>query len=1191
MVKKSNDTFQILLKNHLRKDKYKESRKNFLKDDDEIIRLLDNKLNENDFVLSETLLYFFEKNSLNYLKNIIGTPKEIIGKDKKKQKVIIHLDDEPLEILKDCCEFLIKIIDQNYEQKLKEICKLYCLGYIKSYIHTFVKALEDNKCKSEETEKIITFINGENPLFEMMRIYIYKILYNKFKIDVFINQKMISKYKLKSYKNFDNFVKTNDLKNIHKIDYQIKTLQDDDYDETNKIIEKYNEEGFKNKIKKKDSNIIEQFSFDNFYIVSYNLTLYKLLMENSEINNNFFINICKPLYEDKKLLFKAIQLFYDPKTFNKIKKALKIDSNNIKTLLFGYRYCLNELSCENENGIYYPLYKENNINYLTDYYYPGNDTEPNNIYSKIINHFKTKPNQGGCYACLCKEGGFYHFEPSGFPNTYNVKRKCPHCHKFIGIIDKGWINKDLKLSIREDYYRILKDNKEIEEIKKDKVKINKFGEINYMTLEQYKKKYFCDEKEKGKKGIFIPVDKNYFKNNFKVIRNLSQISFRILNYILYIHLFFASLITEKRDVFNKYLPKGMSWVETLSECWNILNTELLKENINSIEKFLSYIFSDLFPKINKEKKIESYDSLIKFEDSLELEIQKIIKNYRKVNDTNECFKKKNEDDKSSLINLLKEKYTKYDYKKDEFPFYEYFYYSDYLNEKYIAEKLIHMDEGNYPVLRKYLESKGFLKTANKDKQDSKKYPLEHLNLFNSTLNLINEKYSNQISREGAQRKLKYEEIYINNKGLIDDFIKFYNSLNENDNIELGNDNPLCDFLLDDSNKFGKTYKKIYKNFIKEQNRKVEILLNDKILKGIFDDNCKNKIKIQQIKEMEIFTLILPKKYSFIDILFNSSYRKILDSETKSYELYKEFEINYDLIEENLTELLLSNKKLLNDDIDEFVYNNEVFSNQVTDIMTTFNKRYNIKIISLDDKKEVYKFCEENKNNVRISKKMINDFIRLFKYLNDKKIENNNIDKDKDITEETKIYEIINKLKDDFSETFKKLFEKKDSFTIDKASGIFSYYLKKIYEDVKNEINKYQIDLDDESEKTLNNYYQKEHSIKKGDFAKAIELFITLVLFLEEDRDKETLIKSNHNNVVNYLKSSDLWDKDIYNNENFGQNLNELKNFNIPICQIISLHDFLVRDIEDNSDEEIKKIIEEEEEGEISKMSKIYYLIK
>ena len=126
--------------------------------------------------------------------------------------------------------------------------------------------------------------------------------------------------------------------------------------------------------------------------------------------------------------------------------------------------------------------------------------------------------------------------------------------------------------------------------------------------------------------------------------------------------------------------------------------------------------------------------------------------------------------------------------------------------------------------------------------------------------------------------------------------------------------------------------------------KLEKLLDEKIDKGIFDISCKNKINIQQIDENEIFTQNLPKKISFLYILYNSSYRKILDSISREYEVYKEFEINYDLIEKYMTELLLSNKKLLNSNITEFIDNTELFSNQVTDIMSTFYKNIMLKAL-------------------------------------------------------------------------------------------------------------------------------------------------------------------------------------------------------------------------------------------------------
>ena len=67
--------------------------------------------------------------------------------------------------------------------------------------------------------------------------------------------------------------------------------------------------------------------------------------------------------------------------------------------------------------------------------------------------------------------------------------------------------------------------------------------------------------------------------------------------------------------------------------------------------------------------------------------------------------KKNNKDKTNFINILQEKDIGNQKNKQEYQLYEYFYYSDYLNEAYLYEKLNHMDESKYPVLKKYLDFK------------------------------------------------------------------------------------------------------------------------------------------------------------------------------------------------------------------------------------------------------------------------------------------------------------------------------------------------------------------------------------------------------------------------------------------------------------------------------------------------------
>ena len=204
--------------------------------------------------------------------------------------------------------------------------------------------------------------------------------------------------------------------------------------------------------------------------------------------------------------------------------------------------------------------------------------------------------------------------------------------------------------------------------------------------------------------------------------------------------------------------------------------------------------------------------------------------------------------------------------------------------------------------------------------------------------------------------------------------------------------------------------------------------------------------------------------------------------------------------------------------------------------------------------------------------MINDFIELIIYLIGKRKKNIKIN-DINITEETKIYEVVKNLEDTFSNNFIKIFENNGHLTIDKTPEIFLYYLKLNFELIKGELSNYQNELNDKSKELINNYYQKEHLISKKDFACAIRLFISLVLFLEED--KENKIKSNSNNLINYLKASDFWSNDIYENDDFNKNLNELKTINVPVSQILYLYEYLGRDIESNFSEDVMEQIEKE----------------
>ena len=123
-------------------------------------------------------------------------------------------------------EEIIEVINGNisYDKENQEI------NEIKERIKK-LKGVED-KIKNQKDSL------EDYSLFSMIRFYIYKILYNNYKIDIFINQDNINKYKLKDYKDYTKLIdKNKELINIYQMDDKVKTLNSKKYDYGSKLIE------------------------------------------------------------------------------------------------------------------------------------------------------------------------------------------------------------------------------------------------------------------------------------------------------------------------------------------------------------------------------------------------------------------------------------------------------------------------------------------------------------------------------------------------------------------------------------------------------------------------------------------------------------------------------------------------------------------------------------------------------------------------------------------------------------------------------------------------------------------------------------------------------------------------------------------------------------------------------------------
>ena len=206
-------------------------------------------------------------------------------------------DEKPFGIFKECIQFLTKFKKNalKFRGKSVHITKLFCIGYIKLYCHTFIKMHDKPKFSPE---KIINQINKCKEL-KMVEIYIYKIKYNQNKkqINVFLNDTTKNKYKLDKYVGFKDFIKSNNEKPPIPIN---EILENDNYKDIYKTLVDSQNDGFKKEITKEDISSDGKFIFDDFFLAASNLILYKLKekdFETDDIYINFYKNVCRPLFK------------------------------------------------------------------------------------------------------------------------------------------------------------------------------------------------------------------------------------------------------------------------------------------------------------------------------------------------------------------------------------------------------------------------------------------------------------------------------------------------------------------------------------------------------------------------------------------------------------------------------------------------------------------------------------------------------------------------------------------------------------------------------------------------------------------------------------------------------------------------------------------------------------------------------
>mgnify|MGYP006872986723 CR=1 FL=1 len=1096
----------------------------------QILLVLEEKSTNNSF-LNEILLYLFEKISYNYLNSIY--------KDEKYFNESLNIFKESVNILE---SYKMGIAHENKNIKL-----IFSIGYIKVFLfilcHNIIPKVSIKNDYKDYFERAIAIINNDElnvNISSILGLYYNKILYNLHgrQIINLMEERNQQLYLINNFKfNINHCRRDNEF---HMKYYLMPEEQKmEEFKNGMKLFYQYQMNDF-NGIEEK-LNSLANDDIDIFYIITSNLLLSKLKLDNYKENNRGYLNFgnkysnCINNNECKRLL----GLFCIRNNFNNFITNYTISLNeDIIILLYSLRFCLKIIN-NIDNNIYKNMFKENANNLIRDNYYPGNELRELNIYkvySQLLTELPNAPDESGYYICNCEPNGpFLHQVQSsdGFP-TKRDYGKCEYCKNKIKY--ESFIFKKSTMRERKNYFRVFYNNekKQIAERNRNQ------REGNFETLDSFKQRYVDINFKNEKKGIIMNISRGYFLREDKYIRDLSQISYRLLNFILYSNLLFSSALGYiKRNQLRNYGAEGMTCIRIIEKNWELLENELSRKHIDSIEIFMNMILNDITNILRGINSIQSYVALLQIERRIENIIQMKINNY---NTYKEQYNTHNNEfqyfrgDICSIDNLISEKYDWNNYNEDKYPFLKYFYYTEYPNEKYI-KSLIENNKEKYPVIDAYL---------NRNKSELEF--LGKLPLFNKFHNLLLNKYSSKITRFNAKQKiLKNEDIYKENQKLCEDFIKLWNNIKEKESPQLNNTMPLSKFFIDNND--NKYFINIYNKFVSIQNRIVEPLINKKINKGILTETRKEKLSVQDINENEIITFKLENEYkSFANLVLNYSIRNIFNLRdiTINYSNYNKYNVDIDKIEEILTNSFLINKKLFSNEIKEIIYKNDFYYNkQLSDFI---NNKENHLELNDEDKKYIISFYSNTlKKDLNQSLSFLNEIDHLIGHINKNKVD------------ETNIYRIIdssNELKSLKNINIFFCFNVKDEFELDNLYNIILFFEKLIFGQIKIELNSFQTKLTEEEKENINKYFSSNNYtdlLSKEKICIALRRLMTRYLINLIIEKKFEILESKEN-IVKYLYSPDLWDVSMEFSEKIKEQLNnEIMPFNICLNKILDFY--------------------------------------
>ena len=272
-------------------------------------------------------------------------------------------------------------------------------------------------------------------------------------------------------------------------------------------------------------------------------------------------------------------------------------------------------------------------------------------------------------------------------------------------------------------------------------------------------------------------------------------------------------------------------------------------------------------------------------------------------------------------------------------------------------------------------------------------------------------------------------------------------------------------------------------------------------------------------------------------------------ENFNFDFSKKYRIKYNLeeIEEQLEYLLLPGKKKFSSKLDFVIYQYEGFRNQNSSILSTFITNYPQKALDEEEKRILYEFRSEQYSTDTI-KKILFSIQLMITFYN----EQLNIIKNSEVL----ISETINDFPHYFKipEDTKNLFA--NPFTLSKIVSVYEYFELLCFEEFKKNIDpSYKEQIAEEKKEKIEKYFSEHPNniLNKLIISTTIRKFISRSLVgIREDIE----IGANIELFSILIYKEDCWNKEIFTNALFVQEIEGLQQLDIKVGEILNLYEIL-----------------------------------